>query len=329
MTATPLVLPWSGQARPVLLLAASTGGHLAELVRIEAALGSAPESLWITFDTPQSRSLLAGRRVLHVPEVTQRDLAGTVRAARLVRRLLRTSDVRFDGALSTGAAIAAAVLPAARSRRIPAVYVESMTRTEGPSMTGRLLEAVPGVRLVRQSDLWERRGWSHWAGVAASWRRAPSAAGPVRRVFVTLGTTRKYPFDALLDALARVLPPGVEVTWQVPYAPRRTLPGTVVEQIRPERFDELAREADVTVCHGGAGSLLRLWELGVHPLVVPRRAARGEHVDDHQAQIARLVEGHGLGRVVEAPDLRWEDVVEAGRHVVVDRGQHAGSSANA
>jgi hypothetical protein len=44
-----------------LLLVASTGGHLAQLVRLAPGLGASPSSLWVTFDSVQSRSLLAAR----------------------------------------------------------------------------------------------------------------------------------------------------------------------------------------------------------------------------------------------------------------------------
>jgi UDP-N-acetylglucosamine transferase subunit ALG13 len=69
------------------------------------------------------------------------------------------------------------------------------------------------------------------------------------------------------------------------------------------QFEELARSADVVVTHAGVGTLLQLLEWGVHPVVVIRRAARGEHVDDHQEQIGQLLREAGLAIVVEAPEL--------------------------
>ena len=46
------------------LLVASTGGHLVELMRLRPRLtGIGDEVTWVTFDTPQSRSMLAGEDV--------------------------------------------------------------------------------------------------------------------------------------------------------------------------------------------------------------------------------------------------------------------------
>ena len=44
------------------LMICSTGGHLTELLRVESRWGAHPDSLWLTFDTPQSRQQLEGRR---------------------------------------------------------------------------------------------------------------------------------------------------------------------------------------------------------------------------------------------------------------------------
>ena len=44
------------------LMICSTGGHLTELLRIESRVGANEDSLWVTFDTEQSRQQLEGRR---------------------------------------------------------------------------------------------------------------------------------------------------------------------------------------------------------------------------------------------------------------------------
>ena len=61
--------------------------------------------------------------------------------------------------------------------------------------------------------------------------------------------------------------------------------------------------------------------MGVYPLVVPRDKKRGEHVDNHQYQIAKLVDDRGLGAVCEAPDLTYELVRSATEKRVVNFAQ--------
>ena len=80
-----------------VLLVASTGGHLFQLTRLAPRLGLSPDSEWVTFDTPQSRSLLKGKVVHHVPYVAPRDWKNIVRAHHQTRNLRHD----FDATLST------------------------------------------------------------------------------------------------------------------------------------------------------------------------------------------------------------------------------------
>ncbi|PWD51936.1 glycosyltransferase [Serinibacter arcticus] len=291
-------------------LVASTGGHLEELVRLRPRLDVAPDPLWVTFDTPQSRSLLAGERVAYVPYVAPRDVGGVLRAAHALRGPLRQRDV--EAIVSTGAAVALAALPQARSDQ-RAIYVESVSRFDGPSLTGRLLQRLPGVELHSQHPDWVSGRWQHAFSLLEDYRSQPVA--PVDRplrVLVTLGTIRPYRFDALLDAVERMAGDLGEIVWQTGATDGRDLTGAERTLMPSEEFDAAVRRADVVVSHAGVGSALRALDLGRVPVLVPRRASRHEHVDDHQAQIARLLASRGLAVDVEAPDLTMDHLRRAG-----------------
>ena len=60
------------------LFVATIGGHLVELVQIASRLPDDGDDVrvWATQDHPQSRSLLAGEKVIFVPEVGERDVPG-------------------------------------------------------------------------------------------------------------------------------------------------------------------------------------------------------------------------------------------------------------
>src|SRR5699024_2965519 len=75
-----------GTRAPRLLLAASTGGHLTQLVRFARSAGVFDRATWVTFDSPQSRSLLAGQRVVWVEYIAPRDVQGVLRARRVLER---------------------------------------------------------------------------------------------------------------------------------------------------------------------------------------------------------------------------------------------------
>jgi UDP-N-acetylglucosamine transferase subunit ALG13 len=311
-----MIEPPADLAGRKLLLCASTGGHLWQLERIARTFDAHEDSLWVTFDTAQSASLLAGRRVHHVPYTPPRGYRGVAGAALAIERLLQRES--FDAVVSTGAGIAlSTILPTGR-RRMRRLYIESVSRVNGPSLTGRLVHASHLFETWTQHPGWAGDRWTYHGSVLGELAARPRADREVRRVFVTLGTIKPYRFDRLVRRVDEVLPPEVEVVWQLgaTRAPEQ-LRGEVHQQLSQEAFTEEVRRADVVVTHSGVGSVIGLIESGVYPVVVPRRAAHGEHVDDHQAEIAELITGAGLGLVAEADRLTLADLrTAAGREVV-------------
>ncbi|MGI8660160.1 MAG: glycosyltransferase, partial [Thermoleophilaceae bacterium] len=125
-------------------------------------------------------------------------------------------------------------------------------------------------------------------------------------IFVTVGTHHQR-FDRLLDALGAL--DGDLVVQHGPGAPPRGV--AVARDFMP--FDEMLarfREADVVVTHAGVGSILCATREGHVPLVVPRRADLGEHVDDHQLELTRALAARGS--VIAVDDVgRLADTVAA------------------
>lgn len=59
--------------------------------------------------------------------------------------------------------------------------------------------------------------------------------------------------------------------------------------------DAMAR-ADNVICHAGVGTIMTALMAGHTPVVIPREAEHGEHVDDHQLEIAERFAERGLVR---------------------------------
>ena len=77
--------------------------------------------------------------------------------------------------------------------------------------------------------------------------------------------------------------------------PDRDLPNVSwVELLGLDELTEAMREASLVVAHAGVGSIVLALRAGKRPVVIPRLAARGEHVDDHQVQIAKRLDERGL-----------------------------------
>jgi UDP-N-acetylglucosamine--N-acetylmuramyl-(pentapeptide) pyrophosphoryl-undecaprenol N-acetylglucosamine transferase len=139
----------------------------------------------------------------------------------------------------------------------------------------------------------------------------------VRRVIVTLGTQEGYPFVRLVRRLRQIIPEGVEARWQLgPDFPRAERPPGATEMISRDELSAWLEECDVAVTHAGVGSALAVLEAKRAPVLVPRSARRGEHIDDHQHLIADELARRGLAVTAAADDLLWDHVVRASKIVV-------------
>jgi UDP-N-acetylglucosamine transferase subunit ALG13 len=81
--------------------------------------------------------------------------------------------------------------------------------------------------------------------------------------------------------------------------------------LAPDEVERAARGAEVLIGHGGSGFVSLALRCGRTPLVLPRRAARGEHVDDHQVRMLDELERAGLAVSLERTPLA--DAIEHGR----------------
>ncbi|MGH3709105.1 MAG: glycosyltransferase, partial [Pseudonocardiaceae bacterium] len=133
------------------LFVATTGGHLTQLDSLASRIppsgspqGNAPgeDSVWVTHANEQSRSMLADRDVEFVPYVGVRSVPDVLRCIPYARRLMARRKV--TRAVSTGSGIALGYLPYLAARGVECHYIESATRVSGPSLTGRVLQWVPG-----------------------------------------------------------------------------------------------------------------------------------------------------------------------------------------
>lgn len=296
------------------LLVANDGGHLMQLHTLRPRLGVGDDVVWATVRTPQSESMLAGETVHWMAPCPPRDLAAVARNAVSARRLFGEHDVHL--VVSTGAALALAVLPQARIRGIETVYIESATRYDAPSLSGRALAWVPGITTFSQSSALTR---GHWQYLASPWELYDTVLTPprrIRRMVVSLGTQEGYGFRRLVERVLPLVPEGAEVLWQTGGTDTSGLAIDARERVPAEEMAAAIRAADVVVAHAGTGIALMALENGKLPVLVPRRAMHGEHVDDHQLTIALELSLRDLCISRDADSLKSRDLVAAASRTV-------------
>jgi beta-1,4-N-acetylglucosaminyltransferase len=151
--------PADEQAR--VLLVASSGGHLLELLELANQYES-DRRHWVTFDKPDARRRLIGESVTFAYGPTNRHLGNLLR--NLVLAFPVVMRVRPDAVITTGAGVGVPFLYVARLFGKRAIYIESLARVDQLSLSGRLVYPVATHFFVQWPELSERYRKSRYAG---------------------------------------------------------------------------------------------------------------------------------------------------------------------
>lgn len=124
-------------------------------------------------------------------------------------------------------------------------------------------------------------------------------------IFVTVGS-QKFPFDRLLKAVDGLVADGTlnkdEVFGQTGYCTYRPAHFASCDFMDRDAFSRAEAGADIVITHGGSGAIIGALKLGKRVIAVPRLAAYGEHVDDHQKQLVSVFSDAGLILVCSSTD---------------------------
>ena len=104
--------------------------------------------------------------------------------------------------------------------------------------------------------------------------------------FISVGNA-KQPFTRLLNAVADIistLPQPVYI--QHGHTPVNNCAAEQVSFLRMEEFTSKIKQAELVILHAGAGSVINAIQMNKVPVIMPRRMEYGEHVNDHQVELA-------------------------------------------
>jgi UDP-N-acetylglucosamine:LPS N-acetylglucosamine transferase len=143
--------------RKGLLLVASSGGHLLELLQV-TDLWPQDQRHWVSFRTSDAVPLLADETVTWAHHPTNRNIPNFFRNLLLAIRMIRTHE--FQAIVTTGAGVSVPFVIVGRIHRVRVVYIESMARVTSPSLTGRLVYPFANTFIVQ------------WPGLTRFFKRA-------------------------------------------------------------------------------------------------------------------------------------------------------------
>ena len=282
-----------------ILLVASGGGHLRQLLDLEA-FWKEHDVCFATEDTPLGRALADKWPVEFLEhfafgQAKVNSWWALVRASvanfRQSWRIIST--VRPDLVVSTGSGSAFFCFALGRLMGARTVLIESFARFRAPSLFGRL--AYPfATKVVAQSEL-----------IRKAWRRA-EICDPVEIVeaphrekqheaVVMVGTV--LPFDRLVMGVADLRSRALLSEQVLAQVGRGGGTPTQLNCVEWLPFSELRfalERADIAFSHGGTGSMVTALQAGCRLIVMPRDPKRREHYDDHQSEIVGAFSERGL-----------------------------------
>lgn len=119
-------------------------------------------------------------------------------------------------------------------------------------------------------------------------------------ILVLLGTQNNS-FTRLLDAIQQNIDDGIikeRVIVQAGFTKYKSNKMEIFSKIDKEDFLKLVEESNLIISHGGVGSIISGLSNGKKVIVAPRLKKYGEHVNNHQIQIARKFEQEGYVKCV-------------------------------
>jgi UDP-N-acetylglucosamine transferase subunit ALG13 len=112
-------------------------------------------------------------------------------------------------------------------------------------------------------------------------------------IFVTVGNHFQG-FNRLLkkiDEMAPRIPHEIVIQkGYSKYVPRNT---KYFDFVPADSAMEYTRKSDLVVSHAGMGTIILCKEYGVPVIILPRREKYKEHINDHQMEIAQILEERG------------------------------------
>lgn len=289
---------------PKICLAASGGGHVRQILDLKPMWNDF-EHFFVTEDTSLGRSIAQSEPVHFVPHfalgqarlgapfgMMARALKSVAQSWAIIRR------ERPDLVITTGAGSQIFILLWARLHGARVILIDSFARFKKPSLFARLAGPLAHVRIAQSAQ-----SAKQWKGalVFDPFRRLEGAR-PAKELllFATVGAT--LPFDRLVEIVVRAKQAGLVPEALFIQSGRGGIAPAGFETVEELPFDEvqaLLARADIVVCHGGTGSLITALRAHCRVIAVPRLFARGEHYDDHQAEIVDAFVERGLIEAAE------------------------------
>jgi UDP-N-acetylglucosamine transferase subunit ALG13 len=282
-----------------ICLVCSAGGHLNQIKELIDPLLKVSDVYLVTLDREDSRTLLKSNvRHYFIRDIRDRGNLFHNFTDSLKVFLREKPDI----VITTGAGSALSTCLLAKMFFKKVIYIESFARVEEPSAFGKFISRFANHVLFQWPKLKNYYRKGVYAGSIFN-INLNSGEKKMEQVFITVGST-EFQFNRLLKDIDDLIDQGIikqKVIAQIgtcEYVPRN------FEHFKWCSFVEMQKlmlQSKYTITHSGTGSIVNALQMGAKVITVPRLAKYGEHLDNHQLEIANEFKALGLLIVSNSP----------------------------
>jgi len=144
-----------------ICLVCSSGGHFSQLYSLRK-FWEEFEHFWVTFPGRDTTSLLRNEKTYWAYYPTNRNIKNLIKNKSLAIKILKKK--KPDIVISTGAGVSVPFIYIAKLLRIKTIYIESLTRINGLSLSAKLVYPVVDHLIVQWPELENRYGKAKFVG---------------------------------------------------------------------------------------------------------------------------------------------------------------------
>lgn len=287
-----------------ICLACSAGGHLTEIKELEN-IYKKYNYFFLTFKRQDSISLCNREKIYFItcPQRNLRKFANNFfESIRVFKKELP------DVIITTGADVALCMCFIAKLFKKKVIFIESFARVIQPSLFGKLVYPIADLTIVQWIPLLKYYKKAKYGGPIFNFSGDDVDKNKIKnQIFVTVGTHISG-FVRLLKETDDLIERGLikeKVIGQIGNSKYEPKNYNWFRFTSKEDYWDTLKRSKIVITHGGIGSISNALKFNKKTIIVPRRKKFGEHIDDHQLDIAKEFEKQGkIIAVYDINDLK-------------------------
>lgn len=291
-----------------ICIVCSPGGHLIESLALLDAFKSREELILITHQEKFEINLPEMKKIYFLKNLLIKKVNSTNTTKKFyliismfylfIKEFFIILNEKPDIIISTGSEIAIPAFLIAKMLKIESIFVESLTRIEKLSGTGKILLPISSNFLVQWPQLAEKYDNAIYKGNILKSRENTKKIHSKGFIFVTVGTASFDRLVILCDNIAKFIEDKVIIQrGRTNYKPKNADYFDFTKNFT--EFNDLISEAKVVISHAGVGTILNVLDKNTPLIVVPRIKSNKEHIDDHQLELSNHLEEYSIIRVAK------------------------------